>query len=178
MNCNEFQQQFQRWIDQRQTVPDQSIQEHAGQCEACRRQLRLWQAIQPSLTQHDDSTNLVSHPTARKSMRSNAIVALAVTACLVIAIVKPRTSGPFVDSQSLTSIRPPLAEMPSAEVNLSVVSDSQLRPGDWWDDIRDRDWVSRTMPTVRIVRDGVAPLGRSIQRAATLLTTAPREQTS
>jgi hypothetical protein len=44
--------------------------------------------------------------------------------------------------------------------------------------VQRRDWVGNTMPTVRTVQEGVAPLGRTLMRAVTILTLGAREQTS
>lgn len=54
----------------------------------------------------------------------------------------------------------------------------EVDPTLWWRRVQDRDWVGQTMPTVRSLREGVAPLGRSLMRAVTILTIGGRDQTS
>jgi hypothetical protein len=46
---------------------------------------------------------------------------------------------------------------------------SETDPTDWWNSVQDRDWLGQTMPTVNSVREGVAPIGRSLLRAVTIL---------
>ncbi|KAA1260564.1 hypothetical protein LF1_31040 [Rubripirellula obstinata] len=178
MDCNEFQRQFQRSLDRRDASPNREMQSHANQCASCQHQVQLWQSIETSLaskTYQEPQTN------QSKSIKGRSIVAVAVAASLAIAFATQRTTDPIAesqspDSQSLTSID---SQTNASKTDLATsITGPQLDPSIWWNDIRDRDWVGRTLPTVRIVSDGVAPLGRSIQRAATLLTTAPREQTS
>jgi hypothetical protein len=39
----------------------------------------------------------------------------------------------------------------------------------WWQRVGGQEWVDRTVPAMRSVRDGVAPLGRSFIQAVTIL---------
>jgi hypothetical protein len=67
-------------------------------------------------------------------------------------------------------------------------ADARQHGVSWWKGIQgsewvDRDWiqqnwVNRTMPTVRSMQEGVAPLGRTLMRAVTILTLGGRDQTS
>ena len=59
-----------------------------------------------------------------------------------------------------------------------VQTGTDLDPASWWRSVQDRDWVGQTMPAVRSVREGVAPLGRSLMRAVTILAIGGRDQTS
>jgi hypothetical protein len=54
----------------------------------------------------------------------------------------------------------------------------ELDPALWWRSVQDRDWVGQTMPAVQSVKDGVAPIGRSLIRAVTILTMGGHNQTS
>ncbi|NND96064.1 MAG: hypothetical protein HKN47_01905 [Pirellulaceae bacterium] len=53
-----------------------------------------------------------------------------------------------------------------------------MDPSLWWRRIQSRDWIAQTMPAMQSVRDGVAPLGRSLVNAVTILAIGPRERTS
>lgn len=173
MDCNEFQRQFQRSLDRRDASPNREMESHANRCASCQHQVQLWQSIEASLASKTYQEPQTNHS---KSIKSRSIVAVAVAACLAITFAVQRTTDPITESQSLTSVGSQ-SVLTQSDLTASIAG-PQLDPRIWWNDIRDRDWVSHTLPTVRIVSDGVAPLGRSIQRAATLLTTAPREQTS
>lgn len=63
------------------------------------------------------------------------------------------------------------------EVVLAQVT-GELDPAGWWRSVQDRDWVGQTMPAVQSVKQGVAPIGRSLLRAVTILTTSGHDQTS
>jgi hypothetical protein len=192
MKCDEFQQQFQRFLDRRDRLPNRQMREHADLCASCRYQLQLWQRIETSLASespHDQTPINIDSPVKasrssrrvrqRPTIRGGSLVAAATAACLTVIIAMHRTSDPNMDTPRLTSMDTSQTELGTIEPSIGLHRDPFL----WWNELRDRewnsgDWVSRTLPTVRIVSDGVAPLGRSIQRAATLLTTATREQTS
>jgi hypothetical protein len=69
------------------------------------------------------------------------------------------------------------AGMDDHQVVLAQVT-GELDPAGWWRSVQDRDWVSQTMPAVQSVKQGVAPIGRSLMRAVTILTTGGYDQTS
>jgi hypothetical protein len=162
MNCEEFQQRFQEWLDRRKNATDHAMRQHAKECDSCRQQWLLWRLIESSVA---EKTHTGRSKDSRFAGRALVVAAIAASLLFAILTVQPGNSPSF---DSLT------ADHQSSTPDLLV----ELDPNLWWDDLRQRDWVGQTMPTVRTVRDGVAPLGRSIQRAATLLATAPREQTS
>jgi hypothetical protein len=64
--------------------------------------------------------------------------------------------------------------------NTSSTNDVQqsLDALEWWASVRERDWMAETMPVVRSVQRGVAPLGRSLLQAVTVLTVGDPGQTS
>lgn len=47
-------------------------------------------------------------------------------------------------------------------------------PTQWWMSVAEDDWVTETMPAVDSMREGVAPIGRSMRRAMTILMTKAR----
>ena len=55
---------------------------------------------------------------------------------------------------------------------------ASIRSAKWWNDVQPASWVNQTMPTVRSVKQGVAPIGRTIVRAMTLLTVGGGNPTS
>ena len=72
----------------------------------------------------------------------------------------------------------PIIAGASASSAALVQTPGELDPVLWWQSVQDRDWVQETMPTVRSVRQGVAPLGRTLVRAVTILTIGGEGQTS
>lgn len=58
-----------------------------------------------------------------------------------------------------------------ADIDMSTNVNIDLDPAIWWQGVRNRDWVGHTMPAIESVQRGVAPLGRTLIRAVTILTT-------
>ena len=75
--------------------------------------------------------------------------------------------------------QPTMVETPtSPSSSLLAQTVPELDPAGWWRSVQDRDWVGQTMPTVQSVKEGVAPLGRTLMRAVTILTIGGQDQTS
>jgi hypothetical protein len=106
--------------------------------------------------------------------RKAHVRSVAAVAGLAAAILCMVTMGPH--SQDAL---PPRVDSASVEHDPAVlVQTGELDPALWWQSVQNRDWVGQTMPAVQSVRDGVAPIGRSLMRAVTILTTGGGEQTS
>lgn len=69
-------------------------------------------------------------------------------------------------------------ERPSEPLPSSLAMTVEASAANWWQDVQTRDWVGQTMPAVKSMRDGVAPLGRSLMRAVTILAIGGSERTS
>ena len=167
---------------------------HAEMCDACGEQWRLWQVIETSVsTGQDDS--VVSSVTNRKDnsisvnsgfgMSSKASwMTVAASMVMLVMVVgsaaKKRMSGTTSEPSQVVTVD--VGNMPGQPTDGTFAAmanfKGELDPVVWWRGMRQRDWIAQTMPTVQTVRDGVAPLGRSIRRAVTLLATVGGDQTS
>lgn len=165
MDCKEFAQRMHERLDNRHALEaDDELCRHAQGCEACRSQLDAWQLV---------SSVMPSQPVVAPAKRggneySRSLLAVVTVAAAILWMV---SVVPYVEEP----IEQRVEEAPTA---LAQVSADQLDPADWWQSVQERDWVGQTMPTVRSVQEGVAPLGRSLMRAVTILTVGGREQTS
>ena len=150
MSCQDFSDRLQRLLDRRRPPErDQRLIRHANGCQECRRKLIAWQQI-AAVVQSDPET-------VRGGWRW-AVPALA--AAIVLAVLFNRG----LDREPEGADR--VASLETVEVD----SPQTLDPAGWWRDVQSRDWVAETMPTVQRVSDSVAPLGRSLMQAVTLLT--------
>jgi hypothetical protein len=150
---------------------DPELVRHAKACDDCNKQLETWQSIESVIVPAVDSpTNTHLEPVARGSLYP----ALAVAALLLIVFgVTESNSYDVPDQVALT-------EMTESTGDSSGPADIQanLDALEWWASVRDRDWLAQTMPAVRSVQQGVAPLGRSLIQAVTILTVGDPGQTS
>ncbi len=178
-SCQQFRQRLQQCLDERRGVSsDQSLIAHSRECPSCGRDLRAWYNVESALTQR--CVPPIERPSHRfASPRWSVAVA---TLLIVIAAVYSRTgssSAIFGDGAVMTELDATIEQnaMISQGVATSLHERSdqrllaQLDPMIWWQDVRSKDWVGRTMPAVESVHAGVAPLGRTLMRAVTILTT-------
>ena len=161
MNCDDFSQRLQWLLDERLRLEsDRRLQRHARQCELCRGQLDAWQQI---------ASIMPAAPDRRQRGRSLALCGLA-AAALIALVVHWNLTGPRGTIADRSEH--PLGGDPVA------VASRDVDPVLWWQGMQDRDWVAQTMPAVRNLREGVAPLGRSLLQAVTILTLGGGEQTT
>ena len=158
MNCDEFAGRMQDRLDERLPLEtDWRLQRHAKVCPNCRSQLQAWQRVAT-----------VVNPSADQKSRSRqalwGVMGLA-AALLLMSVLR----------QQSTDSRPPVAPHAVAQVGEGADA-AGMDPQIWWRDVQDRDWIAQTMPAVRSLREGVAPLGRSLLQAVTILTTGSGEQ--
>lgn len=197
MNCTEFLGRLQRQLDDRlPPEADSQLIRHAERCEACRSRLDLWRrlaAVMPTA-----ETDLVATTTlAATSSRSHgfsrwSLAALAASAALLVFVVS-RETEPEV-SVVAQDRHPPLtvpgpriggSEQPRIDGSEESVGDPSgglawkpIDAADWWERVHGGAWVDQTLPTVQSMREGVAPLGRTLMRAVTILTIGGYDQTS
>ena len=180
-DCQDFDRRFHDWLDRRSGTPDSVMMDHAKGCEPCREQLGLWQAIESS----SGSQSVRAEPSAvstRRPVRFSLplpLVAMGAAAVLLFAFMmrSPENSTQVSLIHALPSQAKVSADLRSTQ-ELTMTRFTELDPVLWWHGLRQRDWVADTMPTVQTVRDSMAPLGRSLRRAFTLLATIPDGQTS
>ena len=168
MNCEEFSQAMQIRLDDRLPIDgDRELRAHLNNCESCRIQADAWNRIA-----------LVVDPSLRESLRhrraANRAGLIAATMALAAGVIFAVYLAPQFDRSSGNA----LAELTSQETTLDIAGSDSAQSADvdptvWWESVRDKDWIAQAMPAVESVREGVAPLGRSLMCAVTLLTTGP-----
>ncbi|TWU57485.1 hypothetical protein [Rubripirellula reticaptiva] len=164
--CAQFEQRMHERLDQRRPLSaDAVLTSHADHCARCQQTLDAWRSIDlalPSPRPAANSASVLRPQSLSTSQTSSLSLAWIALAAMVLATM---TGLAFYSNQ-------PVA--PTAQAYVPAVPNELLEHADpvaWWNEARDRDWISQTMPTVRSVREGVAPLGRSLIRAVTILTT-------
>lgn len=162
MNCDEFNQLMNQRLDDRLPITnDRQLLAHADQCESCLAQLEAWRQIASVLPVE----TTWAEPSRNRKLPFLKLVA-GLAAVLLFAIGfswGKHDTVASVDVNQSQDILTPIQDM-----------DPML----WWREVQDRDWVGQTMPMVESVQRGVAPLGRSLMRAATILTIGGPNQTS
>lgn len=166
MNCHRFEQRMNELLDQRLPLESDSlIQSHLQQCPSCRDRLLTWQPIGELYAQS---------PSHRTSISSRLVVS-ALAAGIIFALVVP--FGLLRHGDDPTAMLPPVVA-PEAEVDIAATElpspvadlDDAVDSHQWWRNVQPGDWIAQTMPTVRSVQEGVAPIGRSFMQAVNLLT--------
>lgn len=176
MTCEDFVQRMHERLDQRKALEaDEQLVQHARNCTNCRSQLDMWAKIAP-LMKAD-----LAVPVTIDGMGSNAdllglrvippLLTAGLAAAILIAVVGITTTKPY---QQTTIVNAPT----SSSTPILAQATGELDPVVWWRSVQDRDWVGETMPTVQSVKEGVAPLGRTLVRAVTILTIGGEGRTS
>ena len=184
MNCHDFGLRLHECLDERISVDgDRELQRHADGCDSCRAELDAWQQIAsimptPPVDQHTSST--VNHTANRTLVAPTGMTAAGLAAALLIAFTwfhrEPDTVAELVSQSNAPEL---LDDSPvTHERQDQHDQDGELNPAAWWQDVRNHDWMGKTMPAVESVRDGVAPLGRSLIRAVSLLAVGGGNRTS
>ena len=167
MNCDHFQQRLQIGLDRRLNLAaDPELVRHAETCGGCRKKLDAWQSIAVVIEGADRFAAAEREPIGRRSLYP----ALATAALLLITVG-------FAGSKFMT-VADQVTLSESTNVSSTGDVQSNLDALEWWASVRDRDWLAQTMPAVRSVQQGVAPLGRSLLQAVTVLTVGDPGQTS
>lgn len=172
MKCADFHDRLQELIDQRVDVDsDQLIGEHAAECAQCCDRMIAWRRI------HSVVSPKVTRPkvTAPSVNRRSKWIAYATVAAALLFTVGWQFAKSDTDPSKTTIV----AQQPS---NADAATDrdiesllAQSEAADWWA-AEGGDWVAQTMPAVRNVRKGMAPLGRSLLQAVTILTIGGGDQ--
>lgn len=178
MRCSDFLDRLQRQLDDRvNPESDRELMRHARQCPACGEQLGAWRQVSQVLSRPSVSLDRVPMvASSRGPVFVRALQGLAVAAVLAWLVVPaslPDASNGREESE-VPSVAIPLVSQAGGQSQVGA----DLDPSRWWNQVQDRSWVSQTMPTVRSVREGVAPLGRTLMRAVTILTIGARDQAS
>jgi len=175
MNCEEFVQLMHERLDQRE-VPetDERLVQHARNCTNCQVQLELWCQIAPVISAELDVPQTVVRTQSSSDSQGLRAIPPLLTAGLAVAILIAvvRISPPKPIQQTT------IINAPSLSAPVLAQATEELDPVVWWRSVQDRDWVGETMPTVQSVKEGVAPLGRTLVRAVTILTIGGENRTS
>lgn len=172
--CERFDRRMQDRLDAREAIDDDvTLREHAESCAACRQRRDAWLRIERGLFPAADvgevgfGADPGGRPNRSDRSRVGRVTTVAVTAAAVLMAVvvrqidaDRRESSPVVvaaDGDRGTVGEAPDG-MPIADVSAP-----------WIGDFSKQAWYDRTMPAVRSVRDGVAPLGRSFLQAVAIL---------
>ena len=181
MNCHDFHERLQRCLDDRiRPESDRELVRHTKQCEVCRGQLDAWHrvsSLMPAPPAH------VGRGLPRASQRERnmrwTLGGSAMAASLVF-VMFTSIRDPEPDSPPRAGAGESITQSLQAGSQTRTLAEAQrnLDPVRWWEQVHDRDWVGQTMPTVRSVQQGVAPLGRTLMRAVNILAIGGRDQTS
>ncbi len=188
MNCEEFGQRMHQCLDDRLPVDsDSQLCRHATQCESCRAQMLAWCQIATIMPGRAAELGPTELRTSHASKQSIGLIPTlsGLAAAMLIAVTSfwypsdPGSAtvdpGAVVGDSSAADID--FVGMDDHEMVLAQAS-GELDPASWWRNVQDRDWVGQTMPAVQSLKDGVAPIGRSLMRAVTILTIGGHAQTS
>lgn len=196
MDCREFDQRMQSAIDDRRDLASlQDLNEHANECWECDHSLKTWldvQRLYPSQGADDSNTTcflakqetIASLPSdSLLDRRTNYRLAttLVGTAAIFALIIFLFPRNPETQSAAQLISHPgQLVEQTTQpnQAELSFNDQSSLEAGQIWQMVQDQDWVGHTMPAVESVRNGVAPIGRSLLQAVAILTNSGGQRTS
>ena len=168
MNCEHFQRRMQTRLDNRWSLDEDSqMMEHSERCVDCLAQLNAWRSIELAI-----GLPVASKAAAESSAsRVKVWTAAAVAASALIAFS-------FVGGDRSEVVEPLAFANTTHSQTEAVDFQTTVQAVQWWETIRQRNWMAQTMPTVRSVQSGVAPLGRSLIQAVTILTVGDPNQTS
>jgi hypothetical protein len=194
--CDDFRQRLNEVIDQRlDPREDQTLHKHASRCPSCGCELQAWvqiQSIYSSRTQTQKSlrTSPCDVPWGILVASAAAILFGAVGSYFALrgrpdTLVSVDANEPIQHSTRIQSSTSPdeLTNDSARGSTSSINSRSGISNGslnslgnrsaaveELWSRVQHRDWIDQSMPTVRKVGQSVAPLGRSIRKAVSLLT--------
>ena len=199
MRCDQFQQRLDWLLDQRQDVrQDGSLCRHSEKCDVCRERLEIWDQIDvfvspdPVAVPRLEESPPVSRQTKSRVKMRLMQSALAVGAAILLFVsLNPLPQNPLPqnrlgpvgrpESQKVSStveIPPESEELSRIEsespdqnppVTMEPAGQLVWQSSRWWTAMSDDQWVSQTLPAVTSVRLGVAPIGRSMKRALSIL---------
>jgi hypothetical protein len=173
-----------RLLDQRKNLSeDASLCRHAERCPPCSQRLRAWSEIDRAVcwrpapgVDHQAMARI-----AGRRRRSAWRVGGLATAALLL--VWASTGYWFSTPQSLQprTITATIGIEPDSDLTRDAIHPKALQAGlepspvllwqsgQWWNAMSDDRWVYQTIPAVDSVRQGVAPIGRSMRQAFAIL---------
>jgi len=168
MNCEHFQRRMQARLDDRSSLDeDPQMIKHSQECVDCGAQLNVWRSIESAI-----GSPVLGQPASdSRTNRKQVWTVAAVAATVLIAFS-------FVGGDRSKVVEPSVIASTTLSPTEVVDLPTPLQAAQWWETVRQTDWMGRTLPTVRSVRAGVAPLGRSLMQAVTILTVGDPSQNS
>ena len=163
MNCRGFQERMQVRLDERLSLHDDPILvEHASQCRACANDLEAWKSIELAVAVPANECSLPAKAHSPDHLTLvNVYPILAIAACALLLV---GFSG-WDNSQQRVAVAS-VDQVEAAPVDM----DKALEAAEWFNSMTKREWLTETMPAVRSMQEGVAPLGRSFVQLVTILT--------
>lgn len=199
MSCDQFADRLNELLDDRVSPSqDQPLLSHAASCCSCDARLQIacqLDAISFVTVDGDQDPASTDNPDviacgklgpiprrtrARKNGLRVAMTLAGVAAVLALMLVPIGSDLPDGSGQQATS-----SVSDNVVISVAPVASSDSvawwRPadgkpwtdGDHWTDAK--QWIDRSMPAVESVREGVAPIGRSLRRAVRILALGNRE---
>jgi hypothetical protein len=169
---------------------DLELNAHAQACDECRADLNAWQSIENHVAPRQAASEESRTPRHRSAVYAIASVAASVLLLLSLlanrqpAVLQQASLTPpsvpaqddlaltaSADAASLPALREAVApSQPGKVATAEPINFATLQTAAWWESMRQRRLIDRTMPTVRSMSDGLAPFGRSLIQAAAILT--------
>lgn len=197
MNCEQFQERMDALLDRREDVTtDAPLLRHAADCSCCRQRLAVWSQISDTVASQPagfqptgcqptvqtasgrDSRRPRINPLFNPSRRLASVLAMAAGILVLTSLGRWLVPPSQPSNQSIASAElPQQVDAPDSK-NTAVNQNSmpslspQAAPwqsGRWWSAMADEQWVHHTIPAVDSVRQGVAPIGRSMRQAVAIL---------
>ncbi len=172
-DCQRFDRRMQERLDAREAIDDDvMLREHAASCAACRQRREAWLRIERGLLPASGASE-VGHGAAsgwrpsrgdRSLLGRMTIVAAAAALLMMVAVRRFDAAGP--ESSSVVVVASGDRATGGRVPKGMMVADVSAP---WIGEFSKQAWFDRTMPAVRSVRDGVAPLGRSFLQAVAIL---------
>lgn len=171
--CQEFSDRLQRCADERRAPRDDAgLISHTRACPPCREDLDAWMRLEAVL--HDGTSPRFAAGPRRRRATPAWSVAAAVMVMVTAGIFYRLGDSGATDGNATAWNKvenPAIEQIVVAPALADRLEIADLDPALWWHDVRNRDWVGQTMPAIESVQQGVAPLGRTLMRAVTILTT-------
>lgn len=203
MDCDQFDTRLHEQLDRRACpAADPDLSAHAERCPACAERLTAWSRVEAAIGSMMPAHDPIASDCDRADRGREAEVSLAFSDSRDFVSAGRRASrrGRFrqrrwaaaglaaalllvarvqVDWSQREVVGTPSAKVPAATGELGSRSELGLLASfdedpEWLREVADRQWLDQTLPAVRSVRDGVAPLGRTLLQAMALLTSGQR----
>ncbi|WP_182868944.1 hypothetical protein [Stieleria mannarensis] len=189
MRCDQFHDRLDLLLDRRADVrQDTLLRDHANKCPTCHDSLQIWCTIDEHINPAAEPDHDAPSPQTALPISNATIWAVACAAVVIVCVGLAglwRSSSQSRDSViASTNLGQPVDladgidhadEMPAHE-NAAATSDPlppstalNWQTSQWWSAMSDEPWVDHTLPAVNSVRIGVAPIGRSMKQAMTIL---------